>query len=576
MSIRRATRWRGVAAAAVLLAAATACGRASRRGDAVPTPQRAAADTATPARVDSSAAAVARAALDSARADSVRADSARARADSAARRRAPSRRASSDPQSRCGTLAFDPVPGNRFQSFSGGPGMPTIAYTGGGVLARCVSIGSTLRADSAEYYQDQGLLYLIGNVVYEEAPRVRLTAQRMTYFQREERLLAEFDVFARMESGTTMTGPSAEYFRAVEGIRPLSRMVAPGRPTITLVGSSRTPTGAGPAAPARPATPDTVVVIANTVVDEGDSVVFASGQVQITRSDIIATSDSATLDNGSEVARLLRSARIDSRGERPFTLSGAVIDLFSRERQLQRVLAVTDARVVSEDLNLKSDTVDLRVSEGKLERVFAWGPSRATATSPDRDIVADSIFVRMPEQRVRMLHAIGRAVARTATDSTRIRSEERDVLAGDSIIAVFDSTAADTTRNPPVRQIVAEGSASSRYQIASRQGVAARPSINYVRGREITVDFVEGAVGTVTVSEQAVGLYLEPRADSTADSLTARRARGDTVPPAGGVRPPTVPPGAPPRRPVAPAGDGPAVRSVPIGRARVPATRGGP
>jgi lipopolysaccharide export system protein LptA len=540
---RSPIRPRAAIAAAALLAIAAGCGRSARRGDADRAPRPVAADTTTTARAaaraDSARADSVRAAAERVRADSVRADS--ARGDSAGRPRAAARRPAPDPAARCGTLIFDPVPGNRFQSFSGGPGMPTIAYTGGGVLARCAGIGSTLRADSAEYYQDQGLLYLIGNVVYAEAPRVRLDAQRMTYFQREERLLAETNVFARLESGTTMVGPSAEYLRAVAGIRPLSRLVAPGRPTITLVGVARSG--------AARATPDTAVVVANTVVDEGDSVVFASGQVQITRPDLVATSDSATLDNAREIARLIQSARIESRGTRPFTLSGSIIDLFSRDRQLERVLAMASAQVVSEDLNLKSDTVDLRVTDDKLERVFAWGPSRATATSPDRDIVADSIFVRMPAQRVRMLHAIGRAVARTATDTARIVSTERDLLAGDSIIAVFDSTAADTTRNPPVRQIVAEGNASSRYQIASRQGPRAAPSINYVRGREITVAFVDGAVGTVTVSEQAVGVYLEPRAASAADSL---RVRVDSTTVPGATRPPVVPAGIPPTRPIVP------------------------
>jgi lipopolysaccharide export system protein LptA len=530
---------RTLVAGAALLAIAAGCRRSAPRGAPVPAgPAR--GDTTPVTARDTAARAVA---TDSARVAAL-ADSARQASDSARATPRARRRTATTPSQRCGSLVFDYVPNNRLQSFSGGPGMPRIAYTGGGFLAHCSAIGNRLRADSAEYYEDQGLLYLIGNVHYAETPRVRVSAQRMTYFQREERLVAEGAVDAVLESGTRMVGPSAEYFRAVAGLRPVSRVVAPGRPVITLVGVA-----ARPGETQR--TPDTVTVVANTVVDEGDSTVYASGQVQIVRDDITATSDSATLDNTAEIARLIRNARIDSRSDRPFTLSGAVIDLFSRERQLQRVLSVGEARVVSQDLNLSSDTVDLRVTEGKLERAHAWGPARATATSPDRDVVADSIAVRMPNQRVRELHAVGGAVARTATDTLRIVSTERDVLRGDTLVARFDSTSADTTRNPPVKQIVARGNASSRQQIAARTGRLERPAINYVRGRGITVDFAEGTVGTVTVNDQVVGLYLEP-SDSLADSARSRRPAAAAAPPVRAIplppatRPDPVPPAVPP------------------------------
>ena len=175
--------------------------------------------------------------------------------------------------------------------------------------------------------------------------------------------------------------------------------------------------------------------------------------------------------------------------------------------------------------------MDLRVRDSRVERAFAWGPSRATATSPEQDVVADSIEAILPEQRIRELHAVRRAVARSLPDSTKITSKERDVLAGDTIVASFDTVAAqrDTTRNPPVRQIVASGHASSVYQLPPNGGGRKdRPGINYVKGRLITVAFDSGQVQTVTVTDSASGVYLDP-SDSTADS-SAVRARRTTQP----------------------------------------------
>ena len=387
-----------------------------------------------------------------------------------------------------------------------------ITYIGQGVLARCRGQDVTLRADSAEHYGDQGVMYLIGNVHYVE-PRVKVDSRRMTYWQNEARLLAEGSVVAVMPNGTTMRGPRAEYFRAIPNVRPLPRMVAPNRPTITIIEKDSV-TG-------KPQPP--VTVIANTVVMSGDSLIFASGNVDITRPDLKATADSAAMDSGKEWARLIRRPRIEGKSDRPFTLTGKVIDLWSKRRQLERVLSADSAHAVSQDLDLRSDTIDLRVQENRLQRAYVWGPSRARATSPDRDVSADSIEVVMPNQRVREMRAVRGAFAQTAPDSTRIRSKERDWLRGDTIVARFDSIPrSDSASKPKVREIVAHGAAQSFYQIPPADASMDRPSMNYVRGRQITVTFRDQQVNAVSVLDQAVGMYLEPTRDST--SAPAARA----------------------------------------------------
>jgi hypothetical protein len=258
--------------------------------------------------------------------------------------------------------------------------------------------------------------------------------------------------------------------------------------------------------------------VANTLTAEGDNLVYASGNVEVTRPDLLAKSDSAFLDGQREFARLMRSPSVQSRKGRKFTLTGGVIDLFSRNRTIERVLATPSGHVLSEDLELLADSVDLRVANNQLQRMIAWGrKSRARALSPERQVIADSIDALMPSQRLREVRAIGSAYANSTPDTTRIISTERDWMRGDVVIAEFDSIpAADTTSRPQARRIVATGHASSFYQLAGEGRGRTMPNLNYVRGREITVLFQNKAVSSVDVADQATGVYLEPVASSSA------------------------------------------------------------
>lgn len=397
-------------------------------------------------------------------------------------------------------------------------------FIGGGVVARCPAQSMTLEADSAEYYGDSRTLFLIGNVHYVE-PRATLDAARLTYYMPEERVHLEGSVRGQLPSGTTMTGPVADYYRGVPALRPRARLVAPGRPTIQLVQRDSV-TG-------RP-TPPTEVV-ANTVVMEGDSLAFASGRVVITRPDVIARGDSAALDQGREWARLMRAPTITGRGDRPFTLSGSVIDLFAKNRVLERVLAVRSARVVSEDMTLTSDTLDFRMANGLLQRAHAWG-GRARAVSPTYEIGADSLDVLMPEQRLSEVRAIRQAVAESRPDSTRIRTDERDWMRGDTIIGKFEPPPpSDTSGRPRITELVSRGNARSFYHIATADSATALPAINYVTGGSITVAFENQEVRNVAVTGQATGVYLTPA--PPADSTRPPPRPGETERPAAPVSP---------------------------------------
>jgi lipopolysaccharide export system protein LptA len=395
-------------------------------------------------------------------------------------------------------------------------------YSGGGVVAHCSGQNNLLTADSAEYYEEQALLYLIGNVHYSEQ-RAKVNSRTMTYFQSDDHLHAEGDVVGVFSNGSTMHGPVADYYRSTPQ-RPVSRLVAPNRPQLDLVQPDTT--GKGP--------PNKAHVDANQIVMENDSLVYASGNVQITRTDLVAKGDSAFLDNGREFARLMREPVVEGKGERPFVLTGGVVDLYSKQRQLERVVATPKGHVVSKELELVADSIDLRVVSNQIQRAIAFGPTRAHAIAPEREIIADSIDALLPGQRMREVHAVGKAFANSEPDTATIVSEERDWMMGDTIVAVFDSLpAGDTTSKAQVKRIVASGSARSYYQMHSADAPKNKPGVNYVRGRQITAYFEAGKVNTVVVTDQAAGVYIEP--------VTQNKERSPTTPPKGPKKSPSVP-----------------------------------
>lgn len=391
-------------------------------------------------------------------------------------------------------------------------------YIGGVVDATCEGQGNRLLADSAEHFADQGLLILYHNVRYSE-PRVRITSDKMFYYTVDERLVAEGNVRGVSASGTRFAGPQMEYFRDKAGVRDLPYWIATGRPFMRM---SPSESGGAPAT-----STDSLDLTANRIYSVNDSLVWASGRVVIERSDMRATADSATLDNGIEFARLLREPKIVGKGEREFTLVGVEIDMWSRNRELERVLASGAAKATTDSLLLTSDTIDLRIVDQQMERVYTWG-GRSRAVSAQQDIESDSMDIRMPAQKLERVHAVGRAIAFSAVDTAKIISTERDWIAGDTIDARFetleeprDAAARDSLASASstrMRDVTASGTARAFYQLPPSGGTRGVPNLSYNRGRMITVHFEAGEMSTVTVSERSSGLYLEPAPAPTAST----------------------------------------------------------
>jgi hypothetical protein len=329
-----------------------------------------------------------------------------------------------------------------------------------------------------------------------------------------------------------------------------------------------------------------VHVVADRITNIADSLTYAGGDVHLTRPDLLATGDSAYVDQGTGLARLMIKPTVEARREHPFTLTGGVIDVYSQNRQVNRVVATPNGHATSQDIQLFADSVDMRVNANQLERAMAWGKTRARATSPDRDIIADSIDAHLPGQRLEQIRAVGAVYATSIPDTTVIHTRERDWIRGDTLITTFDTTTAartrrsvaataappatgralpgaapaparapmpattataaaprDTTGQPVVKLVVARNRASALYHVKPANAKETRPGVNYVRGRVIDIAFDSGTVHTVTVLDQAAGMYLEP-ADTTATAKPAPRRAPPAPPRSTTPRIPTRRPGA--------------------------------
>lgn len=329
---------------------------------------------------------------------------------------------------------------------------------------------------------------LFGNVSYEEPGKMRIQSERATYFTREERLFADGNVVAtQLSSGSTFRGSSIEYLRAIAGSRPVSKVIAPNRPTVQLIEKDST---------GKPGPP--ISITANTMVDEGDTMLFAWGEVQINRTTLQGESDSASFDKTTERARLIRTARIINRDQaEPFRLFGDTIDLYSKEQKLEAGRRAAQCERVERRCGDAggADRPAVHPAEAGARVRLRQRAGQGHYVEPDaggrfhRRANARAAGARGPRRRARR----GDRRARHAQDQVR---KTAMVLRGDTVIAWFDSTSSpsDTTGRARIEAIRASGNASSLFQIASKQGPAAPAALNYVRGKTIRLAFDSGQV----------------------------------------------------------------------------------
>jgi hypothetical protein len=397
--------------------------------------------------------------------------------------------------------------GARVETASG-----TNYHAGGGVRFRCRNLPVTMASDSVAAYAGN-VVQFIGRVRYNDSA-VAMTANMGTYYRNGDRWESRGNVVARkLDTGTTLRGPTLDYLRAVPGRRDTSELMATGRPRIEYFPSDD---GSG--------APEPYLIVANRVRVRGEDRVWASGNVTIDRSDFAATGDSLELDTGpAGEGTLVGRPVLRGLGADTFTVSGRRIDLDLEGRALTYLTAVDSAQVVSADWDLVADTIGLDIEDRKLHQTIAWGDARRpVGVAADYEIRGDSLAIDTPSQQLRELRTFGNGWIGTGIDSV---SGQRNWLAGDTVVAVFvpdsaaaDSAAADSSGagDAMLREMRARGSARA-FHVVENENRPAQPSLNYVRGDAIVLTFrgprddeKRETVVRVDVAGQVEGLQLEP------------------------------------------------------------------
>ncbi len=387
-------------------------------------------------------------------------------------------------------------------------------FAGGDVRISCVGLNVHMRSDSVAWYGGQGVLQFIGAVRYQDTT-ITMDADRGTYYRQGERWEARGHVVTRnLENGSTLTGPALDYYRAIKGQRDTLEMYAVGRPSIKYIPVD----SAG-----RPAEPYRIV--GDRVRFKGEDRIWAGGRVTVDRSDFAARADSMRLDTGAgSDGSLIGSPVIRGLGADSFNLTGRRIELGLADKELNRVRAQGNGHALTSDLDLRADTISLRLENHDLVETLAWGDSlRPFAHSPDYAIRADSLAFDTPGKVLTEARAFGGACVGSAPDC--VVTTERDWMEGDSVLARFAQRDSAGQTHTVLQRIEAVGRARAFYRV--KQDSSGVPGLNYSRGDTIVVtmrDDAQGGVDRVNLRGNVDGVQLDPL-EQVPDSAAADSAR---------------------------------------------------
>jgi len=463
-----------------------------------------------------------------------------------------------------GHTSFHQVPGGAYQTFAGG-----------GVVAHCLNQPTHMYSDSLDWYPERDLLYLYGHVHFADTASI-LDADHVTYFLRQERLYAEGHVYTKnLHSNSDLRGPNLDYYRASPPIRDTLDLFATRRPTIHFYSARR-----DTAPPASPADTEAFVVVADRTHMRGNDQMWGGGHVTVDRSDLAARADSAQLDLLKDVGALVGGTPVvDGKGKDAYHLTGRYIRfLLTPQHDIREVFSLGDAFARGPDWRITSDTLDLALDSGKVQRAQAWGKQRRpNAVSGAHTIVADSLDIHMPAQIVRLVWAWGRArttsrdtsvhdttgvgapaplpaardtgrrdtrAVRVAARDTAVHDTVRtigtplfradeDWLDGDSLRADFGVvTDSGGAKKSQLDHLTSFGSARSLYHVSNDEHPECPKGVNYARATRADISLKGSKVSTVDFVGKTDGVYLEPLCPVKPDSAKAdslRRAAGDTT-----------------------------------------------
>lgn len=444
--------------------------------------------------------------------------------------------------------------------------VPTIQgtnyFAGGGVRLTCAGTRIFMESDSLASYGGT-VVQFIGNVKYRDST-LAMDADNGTYYKDGERWEARGKVHTvNLATGSTLDGPSLDYFRVVKGVRDTAESYAVGRPTIRYYPKGSRKPEAAPTdsagkgrAPADGAV-EPYVIIGDRIREKGEDQVWAGGKVTIDRSDLTAHGDSLWMRTGKngKGALIGGDPAVRGFGKDTFDIKGKQIDFTLDEKDLTGIAALDSAHAVTKDVDLVGDTVSIALLEKKPQKTEAWGRTRRpiglAGTTVSR---GDSLAIDTPAGDLREVRAFINAWAGTKPDSG---TGERDWVAGDTVIVSFVAVDSAGSKKTRVRQIEASDSARSFYRAANKDSTrsgtakpAKAPSLNYARADRIVMRMSTGddaGLERVDLFGHVDGIQLEPDASKAkpaapggvtparpgvTDTTKARpTARADSIPP---------------------------------------------
>lgn len=503
------------------------------------------------------------------------------------------------------TLTLEPTDSTRSVSRKVAPDA-YVTHIGNGMTWLCDP--ATMTADSAVQYDRREEVVMMGSVHYRDTIR-DLRSRRLTYFQRDNRVLAEDSVRLRqLETGAVLRGPRVEFYNAVRGAGP-RRTVATRRPRMRIPSPGDT---AG----------DPFRVVSDTAVFVGEEAAEAYGEVVIRRGPLTARGGYARFRIRDGSGYLTRSPSVRGEG---YTLTGDTILVRFTGSELRAVRARGDGHLQTEDVEVSGPNVDVRIEDGQADELWAYGEGGARAFSARQEIRGDSLHFEVEGGQLTGITAVGRAVAveippdaSPAADSAPEPAAEeteapasrpgpgldRSWIAGDTVRAAFAAAAPDSaerdtleaavpaetdtavaaaadtaptardTAGTELERLVAIGDARSFYRIRGDSAAAGeedgerRTAQNYVIGDRITIRFRGGDPLSVH-GTRAIGLFMEPgegaggtgtrdsaaAPDTAADPDTAGTGAADPAVPARDSAVPDTTRGRPPPRREARAGE---------------------
>jgi len=412
------------------------------------------------------------------------------------------------------------------------PGVENL-FAGGNVHVACRGQNIHMYADSIASYGGSVVQFISqGKRVRYRDSTTTLDADFGTYFKDADRFEAQGKVVHKdLKTGSSITGPRVDYFRPIKNTRPDLIVQGYNRPTIVYAVTDSLGKQAEP-----------YTIVGNQVKVIGSDVIFAGGAVTFNRTDLQGKSDSLWLDSGArERGQLLGNASLAGGATDSFRLTSKDIDIKLRKRELTGLKARHKAVLVSKDVNLEADSIDVELVGRHAERTRAWGKQvRPQALSGDYRILGDSLLIETPGQRLQRVQAFGSAWAGFRPDS--MPTSRRDWIAGEKVIALFIDRDSAGVKKTAISELQAEQQARSFYQMAPE-----RPnepgSINYTRAAKIVVKMRVTAdsntVESVNAEGAVDGVHLQPVVKR--DSARADSVRGDTAT----RRPPSPRPGGP-------------------------------